>query len=155
MIWRELGSRSIEELVDLPEMTDPDCRATVDVLTSIMPPALFTDDILYCLVVCRMTNLSLEHGNSDGSCLGYVGLGAIFGQYFGDYGAGFRFGKLGFDLVERGDGTASRLACILPSDTLSLPGRDTLVPVAHCFAAHSTRRTGWATSPLRAIAAIT
>ena len=83
MIWRELGSRSIEELVDLPEMTDPDSRATVDVLTSIMPPALFTDDILYCLVVCRMTNLSLEHGNSDGSCLGYVGLGAIFGQYFG------------------------------------------------------------------------
>jgi predicted ATPase/GAF domain-containing protein len=111
MIWRELGSRSIEELVDLPEMTDPDCRATVDVLTSIMPPALFTDDILYCLVVCRMTNLSLEHGNSDGSCLGYVGLGAIFGQYFGDYGAGFRFGKLGFDLVERGgrDGFKARV----------------------------------------------
>ena len=46
MIWRELGSRSIEELVDLPLMTDPECRATVDVLTSVMPPALFTDDNL-------------------------------------------------------------------------------------------------------------
>jgi len=87
-------------------MTDPDCRATVDVLTSIMPPALFTDDILYCLVVCRMTNLSLEHGNSDGSCLGYVGLGAIFGQYFGDYGPDSVSASWASIWWKGGDGTA-------------------------------------------------
>jgi predicted ATPase len=86
-------------------MTDPDWRATVDVLTSVLAPAMFTDEILRNLVVCRMTNLSLEHGNSDGSCLAYVWLGMILGPHFGDYRSGFRFGKLGFDLVERGAGT--------------------------------------------------
>ena len=33
-------------------------------------PASFTDENLLCLLVARLANLSLEHGNSDGSCLG-------------------------------------------------------------------------------------
>ena len=49
----------------------------------------------------RAVNLSLEHGNSDGSCQAYVLLGKILGPRFGDYDAAFRFGKLGFDLVEK------------------------------------------------------
>ena len=66
-----------------------------------MPPALFTDANLLSLVICRMVNLSLEHGNSDGSCFAYVCLGMIAGPHFGDYKAGFRFGRLGYELVEK------------------------------------------------------
>ena len=98
---RQTEGRSIEELVDLPPMTDPECRATMDVLTAIVSPALFTDENLLCLVICRMANLSLEHGNSDGSCFAYVWLGMLLGPHFGDYRIGFRFGKLGLDLVEQ------------------------------------------------------
>ena len=36
-LWRQVGSRSIEELVDLPLMTDPEARATMDVLTAVVP----------------------------------------------------------------------------------------------------------------------
>jgi PAS domain S-box-containing protein len=100
-IWSQLGSRSIEELVDLPLMSDPESRATLDVLTEVVTPALFTDENLLSLVICRMANLSLEHGNSDGSCFAYVWLGMILGPHFGDYRAGFRFGRLGYDLVEK------------------------------------------------------
>src|SRR5882724_10187965 len=82
-------------------MIDPDRRATMDVLTVLTSPALFTDLNLFRLVVCRMAALSLEHGNSDGSCLAYVWLGSVLGMYFGDYQAGFRFGRLGLDLVEK------------------------------------------------------
>src|SRR5882762_6005747 len=99
-IWSQLGSRSIEELVDLPLMSDPESRATLDVLTEVVTPALFTDENLLSLVICRMANLSLEHGNSDGSCFAYVWLGMILGPHFGDYRAGFRFGRLGYELVE-------------------------------------------------------
>src|SRR6202021_2941091 len=53
------------------------------------------------LVICRMANLSLEHGNSDGSCFAFVWLGMILGPHFGDYRAGYRFGRLGYDLVEK------------------------------------------------------
>ena len=50
-IWQQLGSRPIEALVDLPAMTDPACRATLDVLTAIEEPAYFIDENLRCLAV--------------------------------------------------------------------------------------------------------
>src|SRR4029077_17550688 len=64
-IWSQLGSRAIEELIELPLMSDPVSLATLDVLTKVLPPALFTDANLLSLVICRAVNLSLEHGNSD------------------------------------------------------------------------------------------
>src|SRR6267378_679925 len=100
-LLQRLGSGSIESLVDMPLMTDPDRRATMDVLTMLTSPALLTEENLFRLVVCRMAALSLEHGNSDGSCLAYAWLGSVLGMYFGDYQAGFRFGRLGLDLVEK------------------------------------------------------
>ena len=102
-IWSLLGDRRIEELIDLPVMTSPDVLDMLDVLAEVVTPALFTDTGLLALVMCRMVSLSLEHGNSDGSCYAYVGLSWVAGPRFGNYQAGFRFGKLGFDLVaERG-----------------------------------------------------
>ena len=100
-IWRRIGARSIEDLVDLPLGSDPEWRATLDVLAQVVTPALFTDDNLLCLVVCRMANISLEHGNSGASCFAYVWLGMITGPHFNDYPTGFRFGQLGFELVEQ------------------------------------------------------
>ena len=57
-IWRQLRSRRIEMLVDLPQMTDPASRATLDVLTMVEESAHFTDQNLRCLIVARMANLS-------------------------------------------------------------------------------------------------
>jgi len=73
----------------------------LDILTTLLPPALFTDENLFGLVVARMANLSLQYGNSDGSCLAYVWLGLLLGQRFGNYPAALQFGQLGFDLVEQ------------------------------------------------------
>ena len=100
-IWSQLGSRTIEELIDLPLMSDPASLATLDLLTKVIPPALFTDANFLSLVICRMVNLSLERGNSDGSCFAYVWLGVIAGPHFGNYKAGFRFGRLGYELIEK------------------------------------------------------
>ncbi|MDB6086227.1 MAG: histidine kinase [Gammaproteobacteria bacterium] len=100
-MWRRIGSRSIEALVDLPLTTDPQWSATLDVLAQVVTPALFTDDNLLCLVLCRMANISLEHGNSGASCFAYVWLGMIVGPHFNDYPTAFRFGQLGLELSER------------------------------------------------------
>ncbi|WP_079545809.1 trifunctional serine/threonine-protein kinase/ATP-binding protein/sensor histidine kinase [Bradyrhizobium lablabi] len=100
-IWSQLGSRTIEALIDLPLMSDPASLATLDVLTKIGPPAFYTDANLLAVVTCRAINLSLEHGNCDASCVNYVYLGIIAGPRFGDYQAAYRFGQLGYDLVER------------------------------------------------------
>jgi PAS domain S-box-containing protein len=100
-IWSQLGSRAIEELIELPLMSDPVSLATLDVLTKVLPPALHTDANLLSMAVCRAVNLSLERGHGDGSCVAYVFFGKIAGPHFGDYKAGFRFGQLGYELVEK------------------------------------------------------
>src|SRR5580693_2031619 len=100
-IWSQLGNREIEDVVDFPLMRDPASIATLDVLTRLVPPAMFTDANLYALVVCRAAGLSIEHGNSDASCASYAWLGLIMGPRFGDYKNAFRFGRLGYDLTEK------------------------------------------------------
>jgi predicted ATPase/signal transduction histidine kinase len=100
-IWSQLGRRKIEELIELPLMSDPASLATLDVLIKAFPPALFTDANLHSLITCRAVNLSLERGNCDGSCVAYVYLAMIAGPRFGNYKAGSQFGWLGYDLVEK------------------------------------------------------
>src|SRR6202789_895117 len=100
-IWSLLGDRSIEDLIDLPLMEDPESLATVEVLSKLEPPAWLTDANLAALTLCKAVSLSLELGNCDASCVSYVRLGGLAGPRFGDYQAGFRFGRLGYQLVER------------------------------------------------------
>ena len=100
-IWAQLGGRTVEELIELPLMSDPVTLATLDVLTRLVPPASLRNMNLEFLTVCRAVNLSLEHGNSDGSCFAYAMLSLVAGPHFGNFQAGFRFGQLGYDLIER------------------------------------------------------
>ena len=75
-------------------MTDPASLALLDVLTKLVPAALFTDANLYCLATCKAVRISLERGYSDGSCPQFEWLGLIAGTRFGDHKAGFRSVKL-------------------------------------------------------------
>ena len=97
----QVGSRQIEDLINLPLMTRPDVLDIVDVLAEVFLAALFSDENLSSLVICRIVNLSLEHGNSDGSCVAYAWLAVMAGPRFGNYEAGLRFGQLGYELVEK------------------------------------------------------
>jgi PAS domain S-box-containing protein len=100
-IWSLLGNRTIEDLIDLPLMQDRASLATVDVLIKILPPAKQTDENLASLAICKAVSLSIEHGNCDASCVAYEWLARIAGPHFGDHKAGYRFGHVGFELVER------------------------------------------------------
>ena len=100
-IWSRLDSRTIEQLIDLPLMSDPASPATLDLLTRLVGSVWHIDANFACMAICRAVNLSLERGNCDGSCYHYVSLGYIAGPRFGDYPAGFRFGQLGCQLVEK------------------------------------------------------
>jgi PAS domain S-box-containing protein len=100
-MWRQLGDRPIEALLDLPRMADPVACGTMDVLTALVSPAWHTDYNLRSLVIGRMVNVSLEHGNSAASCLAYAFVGTVLGPYFGDYKGAYRFCQLGLDLAEQ------------------------------------------------------
>jgi PAS domain S-box-containing protein len=101
-IWSQLGGRTIESLFELHLMSDPASLATLDVLAKIVPPAFYTDANLLALITCRAVNLSLERGNCDASCSAYEWLSMLAGPHFGDYRTVvYRFGQLGYDLVEK------------------------------------------------------
>jgi PAS domain S-box-containing protein len=100
-IWSLLGDRQIEDLINEPLLADPDILDVLEVLAEIVTPAVFFDQDLCALVICRMMNLSLEHGNSDASCFAYVWFGIIAGPRFGSYEGAFKFGQLGYDLLEK------------------------------------------------------
>jgi PAS domain S-box-containing protein len=113
-IWSQLGSRTIEALFELPLMSDPASLATLEVLTKMAPPAFYMDANLLALLTCRAVNLSLEGGHCDASCIAYVRLGMIAGARFGDYQTLYRFGQLGYDLVERRGLTRFQARTFLP-----------------------------------------
>jgi PAS domain S-box-containing protein len=96
-----LKEREIEDLIDLPLMSGPTSVATMDVLLRALAPAVYTDSSLLSLLLWRMINLSLEHGNIDASCYAYAHGGGLAGAIFGNFKEGFRFGQLGYDLVEK------------------------------------------------------
>ncbi|WFU73424.1 AAA family ATPase [Bradyrhizobium sp. CB2312] len=99
--WRRLGTRPIEDLINLPLMTDPSTLATMNVLSILMPSGNNTDKNLNCLLVTRLASLSLEYGNSNASCIGYVSLALVLSTDFGDHATALRFAQLSLDLVEK------------------------------------------------------
>ena len=100
-IWHRLGNRTIEELVELPLVTDTDILDTLDVFTEAVTTSYFFDEHLSSLIICRLVNLSLEHGNCDASCFAYVWMAIVAGPRFDNYRDGFRFAQLGYELVEK------------------------------------------------------
>ncbi|MGA2125618.1 MAG: AAA family ATPase [Xanthobacteraceae bacterium] len=135
-IWSRLGSRAIEDCADLPLMHDAESLATLDLLTVMTIPAMYTDENLHALDVCRAVNLSLERGNSDAAPVSYASLGLIAGPRFGQHDRGYRLGKMACELIERyglkhfGGRTYFNFAVLIP---WTRPFRDGIDPTRRAF----------------------
>jgi predicted ATPase/signal transduction histidine kinase len=105
-VWRTLNGRPIESLINLPLMTDPKTQAAMQVLSALAGPATFTDFQLFCLLACRMVNVSIRHGISGAAAYAYACLGSVLGANFHRYREGYRLGRLACDLVEKHGFTA-------------------------------------------------
>jgi PAS domain S-box-containing protein len=96
---QRLGSRQIEDLIDLPLMTDAATLATMNVLGMLMPSGNNSDKNLNSLLIARAVNLSLEHGNCNASCVAYISLALV--TDFADHAMAQRFAQLSVDLIEK------------------------------------------------------
>ena len=81
-VWQALNGRLIESLIDLPLMTDPKMQAAMQVLSVLAGPATFTDFQLFCLLACRMVNVSIQHGMGGASAYAYACLGLSLERTF-------------------------------------------------------------------------
>jgi predicted ATPase/signal transduction histidine kinase len=118
-VWNLLGERSIESLIELPRLSDPDLEAVMTLLTAMYAPAYLTDPNLLILHVCRLVSLSLRHGNTAASVYGYSTYGLALGPAFKRYREGYAFGQLACELVERYDLAPLRAKALYGMETLS------------------------------------
>ena len=81
-------------------ITDRDVLDTLDVFTEIMTPRSFSTSIVLARHLPHDHSQS-QHGNCDASSFAYVWLAMFAGPRFNNYRDGFRFGQLGYDLVEK------------------------------------------------------
>jgi predicted ATPase/signal transduction histidine kinase/tRNA A-37 threonylcarbamoyl transferase component Bud32 len=100
-VWQTLGERSIEELLLLPAMSNPEMKAAMALAATMSDAALFTDANMVLMVACFMVDTSLRYGNSESSPMGYAIFAMVIGPAFERYDDAYRFGRLAYDLVER------------------------------------------------------
>jgi len=101
-VWKNLGQRTIDGLISMPVMSDPELLAAMNVLSTCLEAAYFSDFDLFAFFLCRMANLSLIAGTSGASAFGFSLLGTmVFGRGSLRYSDGYQFTKLAHDLVER------------------------------------------------------
>ena len=100
-LWRTLGPRQIEELVELPLMMNHKLEAAMRVLAIAVEPCYFIDLNQFCVLLFRITLMSIENGISGPTAYACAALGAIMGDVFHSHRDGYRFSRLACDLVEK------------------------------------------------------
>jgi predicted ATPase/serine phosphatase RsbU (regulator of sigma subunit) len=96
-----LANRSVESLLDLPEMADPEKRALVDVFFKTNAPAFMAKPDVSVLIGLKAVRLAIEHGNAPKSPYFYDNYGIINNAVGGDLDVSYRFGRVGIDLLDR------------------------------------------------------
>jgi PAS domain S-box-containing protein len=100
-LWRTLGPRQIDELVELPLMRNHELEAAMRVLAIAVEPCYFIDLNQFCVLLFRITLMSIENGISGPTAYACAALGAIMGDVFHSHRDGYRFSRLACDLVEK------------------------------------------------------
>ena len=95
-----MRGRPIEDLADLPAMSDALQQAVMHVYMNMTVAAYFVNRDLLALIAMRMVLLSIRHGNTGASAYAYVTYGMVIGGGFARYAEGYRFGELGRRLGE-------------------------------------------------------
>jgi predicted ATPase/serine phosphatase RsbU (regulator of sigma subunit) len=95
-----LAGRTIESLIDLPAMTDPESLALLGALYQIIPAATQLRPQIMVLVVAKAVNLALARGNGPMSSYFYVCYGMVQ-AVMGDSETGYPLGQLGIKLNEQ------------------------------------------------------
>ncbi|HEY9848750.1 MAG TPA: AAA family ATPase [Leptolyngbyaceae cyanobacterium] len=97
----KLTSKRIEDLVNLPEMTDKEKLAAVHILATIYSPCFQAAPQLLPLIICELVNLSIEYGNAPLSTFGYALYGLVLCGVVQDLDTGYQFGKLALNLLSK------------------------------------------------------
>ncbi|TVP60556.1 MAG: GAF domain-containing protein [Nodularia sp. (in: Bacteria)] len=134
-----LANRKIEELIDLPEMTQAKPLAIMRILSSAIALAYQSAPELMPLICLKQVNLSLKYGNSPLSAFAYVSYGLMLCGPWEDIELGYQFGKLATNLLSQFNIKGIKAKVIQTFNALvrhwKEPVRETLQPLLEAYAA--------------------
>ncbi|MEG3835876.1 AAA family ATPase [Microcoleus sp. AT8-B1] len=97
----QLQGRRIEDLANLPMITDAKAQAAMPLLGTLYSPIFLGMPGLLPLLSSKMVSLSLSFGNTPASTVGYGIHGLVLCAFLGEVETGYAFGKLALSLLDR------------------------------------------------------
>ncbi|NJL10446.1 MAG: hypothetical protein HC908_10500 [Calothrix sp. SM1_7_51] len=96
-----LGERKIEELIELPEMTDAQILGVMIILSSAVTFVYLFNPQLFPLVTLKQIDLSIKYGNTHLSSYAYAMYSVMLCGLQEDIESGFQFSQLALNLLEK------------------------------------------------------
>lgn len=103
-----MDGREPQALLDLPDVTSPQTVVALRLLAALCPLGYIADPLLWRVAATKMVNLSLAHGHTPDSAVGYAFFGLLHSAVLHSYQMAYDFGRLGIALAEQ-YGDASQL----------------------------------------------
>ncbi|MBW4518697.1 MAG: AAA family ATPase [Scytolyngbya sp. HA4215-MV1] len=93
-----VAEKQIEDLVQLPRMTNPYQLAAMQMIASVCTPTYFLAPELWKLMVFQKMQISIHYGNAPGSAFGYADYGMIQCAIEENIDAAYQFAQLAITL---------------------------------------------------------
>jgi PAS domain S-box-containing protein len=93
-----LAKKQLEELAQLPRMTDSHKLAAMQMISSVCTPTYFLAPQLWELMVFQKVQLSIQYGNAPGSAFGYADYGMIQCTVEENHEVAYQFAQLAVNL---------------------------------------------------------
>ncbi|MEG4403706.1 serine/threonine-protein kinase PknK, partial [Microcoleus sp. MON2_D5] len=96
-----LNGKRIEDLIDLPPMTDPYKLAVMRLISTIFAASYIAAPEILPLTVCKQVQLSVQYGNASVSPFAYANYGFLLCGIVEDIDSGYQFGQLALSLLSK------------------------------------------------------
>ncbi|MCW6034814.1 AAA family ATPase [Spirulina subsalsa FACHB-351] len=97
---RLLLGKKVEDLANLPQMTDPYRLATMKILVALIPAAYRSGSWLMPLIIFEQIALSVRYGNCLESIVVYANYGLFLCGFVEQFDLGYQFSELALQLLE-------------------------------------------------------
>ncbi|MEO1683826.1 MAG: AAA family ATPase [Cyanobacteria bacterium J06631_12] len=114
-----IGDRTIESLVDLPLMENPEMIAAAKIASSLISATFITASPLYPLLVIAAVKLSIKYGNTSTSASAYVSYSVLACNYFQAVEVGVQFSQLAIKVADKLNAQEARPAVLMTGSLFS------------------------------------
>ncbi|HIK15566.1 MAG TPA: response regulator [Leptolyngbyaceae cyanobacterium M33_DOE_097] len=121
-----MADKNIDDLMNLPLITDANKQAALQLLASLIPAAYQSVPELFILMACQQVNLTIQFGNTPFAPSGFADYGIIFCGLLLDIETSYKFGQLALTLLDRLDTGSTRSQTLFKVSTFILPWKHSI-----------------------------